>query len=168
MNQSLARRLATEDAPRFVNQSVKFRFILCLIAAGLFVGCASSSSRLLAPARAPLNPADVRIYKAPPRRYQQIAVVDATSGTSFFHGSEQGEAAAIEKLKVEAAKVGANGVLLTLVGDRPNGAIGIGVGGGGISGGRGGVTAVSGGASGGFPLVSNGARGIAIYVFDQR
>lgn len=141
---------------------------LSFFLAGLLVGCASTSSRLIAPARPPLNPADVRIYKAPPPHYQEIATIDATSGTSFFHGSAQGEAAAIEKLKVEAAKVGANGVLLTLVGDRPNGSIGVGVGGGGISGGRGGATAVSGGASGGFPLVSNGAQGVAIYVPNQR
>jgi hypothetical protein len=131
-------------------------------------GCASSSSHLIGAARPPINPADVRIYKAPPPKFEQVALLDATSGTSFFHGSAQGEAAAIEKLKVEAAKVGANGVLLTLVGDRPTGAIGVGVGGGGISGDRGGGTAVAGEASGGFPLVSNGARGIAIYVPDQR
>ena len=139
-----------------------------LLAALLLTGCASSSSHLIAPARPPLNPAEVRIYRAPPPKYQEIAILDATSGTSFFHGSTEGEAAAIEKLKIEAANVGANGVLLTLVGDRPNGAIGVGFGGGGISAGHGGATAVSGGASGGFPLVSNGARGIAIYVYDRR
>lgn len=147
---------------------MKARCALALLLAGLLVGCASSSSRLVGPAHPPLNPSEVRIYKAPPPHYQEIATLDAISGTSFFHGSAQGEAAAIEKLRVEAAKVGANGILLTLVGDRPNGSIGVGVGGGGISGGRGGATAVSGGASGGFPLVSNGAQGIAIYVPNQR
>ncbi len=144
------------------------KYLSSLLAAGLLVGCASSSSRLVGPARPPINPAEVRIYRAPPAKYQEVAVLDATSGTSFFHGSAEGETAAIEKLKIQAAKVGANGVLLTVVGDRPSGAIGVGVGGGGISGGRGGYTGVSGGASGGFPLVSNGARGIAIYDFNQR
>lgn len=148
---------------------MRYVSIFSLLTASLLLGCASTSSRLIGQARPPINPAEVRIYQAPPPKYEQIAVLDATSGTSFFHGSEQGEAAAIEKLKMQAAKVGANGVLLTLVGDRPNGAIGLGFGGGGISGGRrGGATAVSGEASGGFPLVSNGARGIAIYVFNQR
>lgn len=142
--------------------------ILSLLAAICLAGCASSSTQLLAPARPPIDPAQVRIYKAPPPKYQQIAVVDATSGTSFFHGSAEGEANAIERLKEQAAKVGANGVLLTLVGDRPNGSIGLGVGGEGVSASRSSVTGVSGGASGGFPLVSNGARGIAIYVFGQR
>lgn len=71
-------------------------------------------------------------------------------------------------MKEEAAKVGANGVLLTLVADRPSGSIGIGVGGGGISGGRGSATVISGGASGAAPLVSSSAEGIAIYVPDQR
>jgi hypothetical protein len=145
-----------------------FRAAAVLLGLLLVAGCGTSSSQLVGPARPPINPADVRVYKAPPSKFEQIAFLDATSGTSFFHGTAQGEANAIEKLKIEAAKVGANGVLLTLVDDRPTGAIGIGVGGGGISGGRGGVTAASGSASGGFPLVSNGARGIAIYVPNQR
>lgn len=100
----------------------------------------------------------------PPRHYQEIAVLDATSGARFFRGTPEGEAEAIERLKEEAAKVGANGVLLTLVGDRPSGTIGIGIGGGGISAGRRSVVAGGGSASGAAPIVRNSAQGIAIYV----
>ena len=107
-----------------------------LLAAYLLAGCAGSSSRLLAPARPAIDPAAVRIYRTPPQHYQEIAVLDATSGAKFFHGSPQGEAEALQRLKEEAAKVGANGVLLTLVGDRSRGVLGVGVGGGGISSGR--------------------------------
>jgi len=146
---------------------IRSRFaILCLLLASL-TSCASSSSQLLAPARPPINPADVRIYHAPPRHYQEIATLDATSGARFFHGTPQGEAEAIERLKIEAAKVGANGVLLTLVGDRPSGSLGVGVGGGDVSFHHHGGTEVAGAASGSAPIVQNGAAGIAIYVFDR-
>ena len=141
---------------------------VALTAVCVLAACAGSSSRLIAPARPATSPAEVRIYHAPPRHYREIAVLDATSGARFFHGSPEGEAEAIERLKVEAAKVGANGVLLTLVGDRSNGVIGVGVGGGGISGDRHSVVAGGGSVSGGAPIVSNAAQGIAIYVTNQR
>ncbi|MEP6976382.1 MAG: hypothetical protein ABI897_13110, partial [Spartobacteria bacterium] len=101
-------------------------------------------------------------------RYQEIAVLDATSNARFFHGSAEGETDAIERLKAEAARVGANGIILTQVGDRPSGTLGVGVGGGGISAGRRSVVAGGGSASGAAPIVRNGAAGIAIYVADSR
>lgn len=132
----------------------------------LLAGCAGSSSRLLAPARPAIDPAAVRIYRTPPQHYQEIAALDATSGAKFVRGSQQGEAEALQRLKEEAAKVGANGVLLTLVGDRSRGVLGVGVGGGGISSGRRNFVAGEGSVSGGVPIVQNSAQGIAIYVFD--
>ena len=94
-------------------------------------------------------------------------MLDATSGARLFHGTLQGESEAIQRLKEEAAKVGANGVLLTLVGDRSRGALGVGVGGGSASYQRQSGAVVSGAASGAAPIVQNGARGIAIYVSGQ-
>ncbi len=131
-------------------------------------GCAGSSSRLIAPTRPAISPAEVRIYQIAPRRYQEIATLDATSGARFFRGTPEGEAEAIQRLKEEAARVGANGVLLTLVGDRSSGTLGVGVGGGGISGGRRSFVAGGGSASGAAPIVRNAAQGIAIHVPDQR
>ena len=132
----------------------------------LLAGCAGSSTRLLAPARPGIDPATVRIYRTPPQHYQEIAVLDATSGAKFFHGSLEGEAEALQRLKEEAAKVGANGVLITLVGDRSRGVLGVGVGGGGISSGHRNFVAAEGSVGGGLPIVQNSAQGIAIYVFD--
>src|SRR6187551_3325818 len=148
-----------------INQAT--RWGASLLALVLLAGCAGSSARLVAPARPAISPAAVRIYRFPPRHYQEIAVLDATSGARLYHGSAAGEADAIRRLKEEAAKVGANGVLLTQVGDRPSGAIGLGVGGGGISAGRHSAVAGEGSASGSAPLVRNAAEGIAIYVADQ-
>ncbi len=140
--------------------SAAFALALC----SFLAACASSSTHLLAPARPPLRPEQVRIYQARPPHAQDIAQVDASTGAQFFHGDAQSDAAAIEELKEEAAKVGANGVLLGLVGDEPSGSIGLGFGGGGYS--R--NTAVSGEASGAAPLVKTGAHGIAIYVPEER
>ncbi len=142
--------------------------VLALLAVVLLAGCASSSTRLIGSARPALSPAEVRIYRTAPPRYQEIALLDATSGARFFHGSAEGEAEAIARLKAEAARVGANGVLITSLGDRASGTLGVGVGGGGISGGRRNVVAGGGAVSGAAPIVSNAATGIAIYVPDQR
>jgi len=132
----------------------------------LLAGCAGSSAQLLAPARPAIDSAAVRIYRTPPLRFEEIAVLDATSGAKFFRGSPQGEAEALQRLREEAAKVGANGVLLTLISDRSRGVLGVGVGGGGISSGHRNFVAGEGSVSGGVPIVQNSAQGIAIYVFD--
>jgi uncharacterized membrane protein YgcG len=153
---------------KHVNQVMKRNSVFGLLAAGLLAACASSSSRLVAPARPAIDPAEVRIYRTPPRHYQEIAVLDATSGAKFYHGTPQGEAEALQRLKEEAAKVGANGVLVTLLGDRSSGTLGVGVAGGGVSSGRGNFVAGGGSVSGGAPIVQNAAQGIAIYVSDQR
>lgn len=143
---------------------MKFQSFVSLILLPLCAGCAGSSARLLAPARPAVSPATVRVYQVPPRHYQEIALLDATAGPRFFHGTPEGEAEAIQRLKEAAAKVGANGLLLTLVGDRPSGTLGVGIGGGGISAGRRNVVAGGGSASGAAPIVRNSAQGIAIYV----
>ncbi|MEO7724320.1 MAG: hypothetical protein ABIU29_06485 [Chthoniobacterales bacterium] len=147
---------------------MKYLSLLALLAVVSLTSCASSSSRLLGPARPALNPAEVRIYRTPPRHYQEIALLDATSGGRFFHGTPEGEAEAVARLRVEAARVDANGVLITSLGDRSQGALGVGVGGGGISAGRRSVVAGGGAVSGAAPIVSNAAVGIAIYVSDER
>ena len=149
------------------HQAMRFLRSFSVLAVGLLAGCASSSSRLIAPARPAINPAEVRIYRTPPRNYQEIAVLDATSAARLFHGTPQGENEALQRLKEEAARVGANGVLLTLVGDRSRGAIGVGVGGGSASYQRRNGAVVSGAASGAAPIVQNSAQGIAIYVSGQ-
>ena len=135
-----------------------------MLAVVLLSGCASSSTHLTGPARPPISPDQVRVYQAPPPHFQQIAQIDVSTSAHLFHGDRQTDAEAIQRLKEEAAKVGANGVLLSLVGDEPSGSIGVGFGGGGYS--R--NSAVNGEASGAAPLVKTGAHGLAIYVFDQR
>ncbi|EGQ7870740.1 hypothetical protein H8Q54_001534 [Vibrio parahaemolyticus] len=79
-------------------------FILAL------TGCASGSSILVGEAREPISPEKVRLYIEPPASYDTIALVNASSDAGL---TKQGSINyAIEKLKKQAAKLGANGVLL--------------------------------------------------------
>jgi hypothetical protein len=137
---------------------------IALAAAFFFAGCASSSYTIVGQVRAPIDPGDVEIYTAPPRRYEEIAILDASSAGSFGHPSVAGENEAIYKMKEDAARLGANGVLLTGVSDRYGGSLGVGVGGFGVSGGHHHVAAGGGDVAFGGPIVHRGVQGMAIYV----
>ncbi len=67
-------------------------------------------------------------------------------------------------MKEDAAKLGANGVLLTGIADQYGGSLGVGIGGFGVSGGRSHVTAGGGSVAFGGPIVHKGVEGLAIYV----
>lgn len=91
----------------------------------LLSGCASSHI-MIGNARAPIRPDQVKLYFHPPAKYEEIALVDASSKASWA-GSDQGKTdKVIERLKEEAAKLGANGVLLEGVGNQAAGAVGTG------------------------------------------
>jgi hypothetical protein len=86
---------------------------LFILASALLVGCTivSGSAVLIGKKRDPIDPSSVQIYVRPPAAYEEIAIVSAKAGHDFR--SEQGIMdSAIKRLKEEAAKVGANGVIL--------------------------------------------------------
>src|ERR1700747_87320 len=82
-------------------------------------GCSTSSHVLIGTARPPLAPESVRVYSRPPPKYEEIATIQASSQGSLALTSQQNMDKAIQRLKAEAAKVGANGVLLHGVQDPP-------------------------------------------------
>ncbi len=131
-----------------------------LISAG---ACSTSSHVLIGTARPPISPESVRVYYRPPPRYEEIATIQASSQGSMALTSQQNMDKAIARLKAEAAKLGANGVLLQGVQDTQGGSIG--VGGGSSSYGPG--SAVGVGAGGSFALTNKLAEGLAIYVPPQ-
>jgi hypothetical protein len=135
---------------------------LCLI------GCASSSYTIVGQVRPPIDPGDVEIFTTPPRHYEEIALLDASSAGGFGRPTEAGTNEAIYKMKEQAAKLGANGVLLTGMGEQYGGSLGIGIGGFGVSGGRHHFTAGGGNVGFGGPIVHQGAHGMAIYVPGRR
>ena len=133
-------------------------FIACALA-----GCATSSHVMIGTARPAISPESVRVYYTPPPKYEEIATINASSQGSLALTSQQNMDKAIARLKAEAAKVGANGILLQAVHDTQGGSLGAGV--GNTSYGPG--SAVGVGVGGSFALTNKAAQGIAIYVPPQ-
>lgn len=95
---------------------------LALFLAALLAGCTftDSSHVLVGDARDPIDPSAVRIYHKPPANYEEIALVSSEAE----HGLTSDQAltnAALEEIKKEAAKLGANGVLLQRIGNQVTG-----------------------------------------------
>jgi hypothetical protein len=126
----------------------------------LLAGCSTSSHVLLGTARPPITPEQVRIYAQPPARYEQIASINANSSASLALTGQQNMDKALERMKAEAAKLGANGILLQGVSDAQTGSIGTGVG----SSSYGPHSSVGGSLGGSFALTSKVTQGLAIYV----
>jgi hypothetical protein len=62
--------------------------------------------------RPPIDPAQVRIYQAPPPGgFEEIAQLETQSG-AFTYGEQNKLDSVLENLRRQAAKLGANGVLL--------------------------------------------------------
>ncbi|MGH8030962.1 MAG: hypothetical protein ACREO8_00990 [Luteimonas sp.] len=127
-----------------------------------FALCACASSALITgKPRPPIAPWQVAIYyQPPPGQYEEIALLDTKSG-AFTYGEQNKTNAVIDKLRAEAAKLGANGVLFGGTADGGGGsALSVGAGGGRIGG--------SGFSSGGIGVsispTQKYAKGIAIYV----
>lgn len=83
--------------------------LLVVVLAGL-AGCASTSKVMLGPARPPVPAESVRVYVAPPTRFEEIARLETESPIGF--GTPGQTDSAIARLRREAAALGANGVLL--------------------------------------------------------
>ena len=126
----------------------------------LLAGCATSSHVLIGTARAPISPELVKVYLQPPAKYEQIATIDATSRGSLTITSQQNMDKAIARLKQEAARLGANGILLQGIEDQQSGAIGSGVGNSTYNG----NSAFGASLGGSIPIYNKAAKGLAIYV----
>lgn len=96
-----------------------------LLAALAITGCASSSHVIVGSTRAPVDPASVKVYVKPPAKYDVIALVRGASVTGWTQ--QQDTDNAVASMKREAAKLGANGVLLGNLAEGGNSAAGIGV-----------------------------------------
>lgn len=118
-------------------KSAIVRKLALLAAAGLLAACANTSHVITGKPRAAIDPAQVVLYANPPAKYEEIALIDASSQMSFAFGDQKKMDAVIVRLKKEAASLGANGVLLQGTGSGGGGVgtgvgIGTGIGGGGV------------------------------------
>lgn len=145
------------------------RNLTIVFGVALFLGaCASSSYEIVGQVRTPIDPGDVEIFTSAPRHYEEIALLDASSAGGFGGTPRAATDEAIYKMKEQAAKLGANGILLTGMADQYGGSLGVGVGGFGVSGGHSHVTAGGGSVAFGGPIVHKGVQGVAIYVPGRR
>lgn len=134
-------------------------FAIAVVA--LSVAACASSALVTGRPRPPIDPSQVRVYfSAPPGAYEEIARLQTGSG-AFTYGEQNKMNSVIAKLRNEAAKLGANGVLFTGTDDSYGGSsVGVGAGGGRIGG--------SGFSSGGIGVSISPSQkyayGLAIYV----
>jgi uncharacterized protein YbjQ (UPF0145 family) len=137
--------------------------LLAMLAAFEICACAAQSHVIVGKVRPPISPDQVKIYLQPPRAYEQIAVIDASSQGSMAFTQQQKTDKAIARLKEEAAKVGANGILLQASGSQPVGSVGTGLGTATATGHSAYGTGV--GISGN--IFVQAANGVAIYVTEE-
>jgi hypothetical protein len=84
---------------------------LLLIPLALLAACATSSM-VTGRVRPPIDPAQVRIYNVPPPGgFEEIAQLETQSG-ALVYGEQNKLNSVLSHLRQEAAKLGANGVLL--------------------------------------------------------
>ena len=81
------------------------------------VGCVPVSHIIVGDTREPIDPSSVKIYLDYPEQYKKMALIDAGSNFAFkdpvilFDWQSKMDKAT-ERLKIEAAKLGANGILI--------------------------------------------------------
>ena len=87
-----------------------------------FSGCATGSHIVTGTKRTAIAKENVKIYLEAPERYEVIGLVTASSDAGITEQGSQNYA--VEELKKQAAKIGANGVLLTNVGEKTTTVVG--------------------------------------------
>ena len=90
------------------------RYLLLIL---LLINCHPVSHIVVGSKRKPTNPIDVKVYLDYPESYEKIALVDAGSNFSFkdpviLFAWQSKMNKALERLKIEAASLGANGILI--------------------------------------------------------
>jgi uncharacterized protein YbjQ (UPF0145 family) len=141
--------------------NMKLRTLLMgLSLAALAGACAPSSQVLVGTVRAPVAVAGVKIYSHAPAQFEEIAILNASSKSVFAPGGQAAIDKVVERLKQQAAKLGANGVILEGFSDRETGSLGTGVGSSSYS--R--NSSVGVGVGGSLGIFSKTGSGRAIYV----
>jgi hypothetical protein len=103
--------------------------IACAGAAlALLVACAPSSHVLVGTARPPIAPSLVTVYSQAPQQFEEIAVLNASAKSMFNAGGLRSTDKVVERLKLEAAQLGANGIILEGFDQTQSGSFGTGVG----------------------------------------
>jgi hypothetical protein len=100
------------------------------------------------------------IYSHAPQQFEEIAVLNASSKSMFNAGGQRTTDKVVERLKVQAAQLGANGIILEGFDQSQTGSIGTGVGSDSYSS----HSSVGVGVGGSFGLFKTTGKARAIYV----
>ena len=97
-----------------MHQMIK-KFVILIVM--FFIGCVPVSHIIVGDSREPIHPSNVEIYLDYPEQYEKIALIDAGSNFAFkdpviLFDWQRKMDKATERLKIEAAKLGANGILI--------------------------------------------------------
>lgn len=122
--------------------------------------CAPSSHVVVGTVRPAIPPSEVKIYLQPPPAFEEIAVLNASADSMFGSGGQATVDKVMERLKDEAAKLGANGVILEGMSDQQTGSLGGGSGSTSFSG----NSAVGVGLGGSLGIFKKTGHARAIYV----
>jgi hypothetical protein len=145
-----------------MNRSIR-PFLGVVAAAAILAACVSSHV-IVGTVRPAIPPEQVKVYLHPPAQYEEIAILDSSSRASWAITAQGKTDKVIERLKGEAAKLGANGILLQGIGDQAGGSVGSGFA----------SAHASGGSASGFGFGSSAAiyhksgSGMAIYVTETK
>jgi hypothetical protein len=106
----------------------EFRIRRASIAACLLLaaGCATPTHVLVGTPRPPIDPKQVTVYAKAPDKYEEIGIVEASSPT--LASSQRKTDVLIERLKEQAAKLGANGLIIQELHEEGSASIGAGTG----------------------------------------
>ena len=96
-----------EDADRQRSEIMKNIYLIAVL---LLVGCASGSSIVVGEVREPLDSNQVMQYFKLPENYELIGIVTAPGDAGLTEQDPGGHA--VEEIKIQAAKPGANGIVI--------------------------------------------------------
>ena len=135
-------------------------FALCGVIALCVAACATDSVVVTGKVRPAISATEVKLYWQPPPTFEEIAVLNASKSSAFTTGGQKTVDKVIAGLKEQAAKVGANGVILEGFSDRQTGSVGSGVGSSSVSS----NSAVGVGVGGSLGIYKKTGHGVAIFV----
>jgi len=100
----------------------KFLYLPFVFLFGLILfSCASGSALVTGPVRSAIKSDKVVVYSEPPANYEVIGIVSATSDGGLSQQSSLNHA--LDELKKQAAKIGANGIIIENINTSSNGGV---------------------------------------------
>lgn len=106
----------------------RFKPVIAMCLGLLAAACATSSVDVTGVARPPISADQVRVFTSAPGNFEEVAVLRASRKSVSTAGGEKAIEKVIEEMKLQAAKLGANGLLLEDFSDAQSLSLGTGVG----------------------------------------